>query len=77
LIRTGPQLPPETRKFFDYIVVDEAFEWKKMNAAEKAPASLGTLRTPRCRFVACDFADICDECRLLREPLEFLGVKKS
>ena len=84
-------LPPETRKFFDYILVDEVFEWKKMNSSEKSPNltekssnsaekssnSVGTLRTPSCRYVAGDFADICDQCRLLQEPLEFLGVKKS
>ena len=77
-------LPPETRKFFDYILVDEVFEWKKMNSTEKTPNLaekssnyVGTLRTPSCRYVAGDFADICDQCRLLQEPLEFLGVKKS
>ena len=82
-------LPPETRKFFDYILVDEVFEWKKMNSADsaknsalasdsaKSSTNVGTLRTPSCRYVAGDFADICDQCRLLQEPLEFLGVKKS
>lgn len=74
-------LPPETRKFFDYIVVDEVFEWKRMSSADKSSASVstnvGTMRTPSCRFVAGDFADICEGCRLLQEPLEFLGVKKS
>ena len=86
-------LPPETRKFFDYILVDEIFEWKKMNSTDSGKTSasssdsnksvgalslsVGTLRTPSCRYVAGDFADICDQCRLLQEPLEFLGVKKS
>ncbi len=70
-------LPPETRKFFDYILVDEIFEWKRMNSATSDGSSnVGTLRTPSCRYVAGDFADICDQCRLLQEPLEFLGVKK-
>jgi hypothetical protein len=89
LDRKKQLLPPETRKFFDYIVVDEIFEWKKMNSTEKnltadktsattsASNHVGTLRTPSCRYVAGDFADICDQCRLLQEPLEFLGVKKS
>ena len=35
---------------------------------------IGTLRTPSCRYVAGDFSDICDQCRLLQEPLEFLGL---
>ena len=34
----------------------------------------GTLRTPSCRYVAGEFSDICDQCRLLQEPLEFLGL---
>ena len=35
---------------------------------------VGTLRTPSCRYVAGEFSDICDQCRLLQEPLEFLGL---
>ena len=71
-------LPPETRKFFDYIVVDEVFEWKRMTDKNSSSVmNVGTMRTPSCRFVAGDFADICEGCRLLQEPLEFLSVKKS
>ena len=82
LDRKKQLLPPETRKFFDYILVDPIFEWKKMNSSEKcltekSSSNVGTLRTPSCRYVAGDDADICDQCRLLQEPLEFLGVKKS
>ena len=63
-------LQPEIRKFFNHVLVDAEFKGKMMNGAE----FVGTVRTPTCRFVAGDHADICDQCRLLQEPIEFLGL---
>ena len=63
-------LPNEIKKFFNYITVDEEFSGK-MNALKSVIG--GTMRANSCRFVASDHADICDQCRLLQEPLNFLG----
>ena len=63
--------PPETRKFFQYICVDEGFTGK-MNSNNVTLN--GTMRATSCRYVASDHADICDQCRLLQEPLNFLGL---
>ena len=60
-------LPPETRKFFDYILVDEVFEWKKMNDDNVASAeggsgkstNVGTLRTPEISRTFVISVDFC------------------
>ena len=63
-------LQPEIRKFFNHVVVDKEFKGKMTSGQEFE----GTVRTPTCRFVAGEHADICDQCRLLQEPIEFLGL---
>ena len=63
-------LQPEIRKFFEHIVVDEDFRGK-MGSKEL----VGTVRAPTCRVAAAEQADICGQCRLLKEPIEFLGLK--
>lgn len=62
-------LPNEIKKFFNYITIDDDFQGT-MNSTKLK----GTMRTKSCRFVASDHADICDQCRLLQEPLNFLGL---
>ena len=69
LIANKIALPNEIKKFFDYITVDNSFNGKLNNVQELT----GTMRANSCRFVASDHADICDQCRLLQEPLNFLG----
>ena len=73
LMQNKPALPQEIRKFFQYICVDEGFSGK-MNSNNVALN--GTMRATSCRYVASDHADICDQCRLLQEPLNFLGLWK-
>ena len=81
-------LPPQIRKLLNFIQIDEEFKGRKsqQNGTSEEASSLdgsgandlyeftGTLRTPSCHYAAGDFADICDQCRLLQEPLEFLGL---
>ena len=66
-------LPNEIKKFFNYIMVDEEFKGK-MSSSSQNPDLKGTMRANSCRFLASDHADICDQCRLLQEPLNFLGL---
>eukprot|EP00096_Caligus_rogercresseyi_P004615 TRINITY_DN1897_c0_g1_i1.p1 TRINITY_DN1897_c0_g1~~TRINITY_DN1897_c0_g1_i1.p1 ORF type:complete len:1520 (-),score=534.45 TRINITY_DN1897_c0_g1_i1:436-4995(-) len=61
----------EVKKYFDCITVDESFLAKMTGTNEELK---GTLRIKTCRFVSGEFADLCDQCRLLQEPLEFIGV---
>ena len=81
-------LPPQIAKLLNFIKIDEEFKGRKScsvlsNITDDQLKNVtddfmqeftGTLRTPSCRYVAGDFADICDQCRLLQEPLEFLGL---
>ena len=78
-------LPPQISKLLNFVKIDESFQGRKsfngsntddelQPTTTEMPEFTGTLRTPRCRYVAGDFADICDQCRLLQEPLEFLGL---
>ena len=64
-------LPNEIKKFFNYIMVDEEFRGKM---ASSGLTMISTMRANSCRFLASDHADICDQCRLLQEPLNFLGL---
>ena len=72
LMQNKPALPQEIKKFFQYICVDEEFSGK-MNSNNYVALN-GTMRATSCRYVASDHADICDQCRLLQEPLNFLGL---
>jgi len=77
-------LPPQIAKLLNFIKIDEDFVTRRnYPISSEATATsnhksqeefIGTLRTPSCRYVAGDFSDICDQCRLLQEPLEFLGL---
>ena len=75
LMENKAAMPPEIRKFFQYICVDDAFSGK-MNTSGNGNAAIlnGTMRATSCRYVASDHADICDMCRLLQEPLNFIGL---
>ncbi|XP_059090175.1 uncharacterized protein LOC131885977 [Tigriopus californicus] len=71
-------LQPTIRKFFRHIEVDENFKGSMMvrgsSGSEHNREFQGTIRTPSCRYLAGEHSDICDECRLLQEPIEFLGL---
>ena len=67
-------LPNEIKKFFNYIMVDEEFKGKMSSQTQNQTDLKGTMRANSCRFLASDHADICDQCRLLQEPLNFLGL---
>jgi len=58
-----------SKSFLITLTVDESFNGK-LNGVQDLN---GTMRANSCRFVASDHADICDQCRLLQEPLNFLG----
>ena len=61
-------LSAEAKKVFQHAVVDGKFVVKK-NADQKIK---GTVRAASCRTVAGNHSDICDQCRLLQEPIDFL-----
>ena len=80
-------LPPQIAKLLNFIKIDDDFKGRKSclssattddqkddKSNEFTQEFVGTLRTPSCRYVAGEFSDICDQCRLLQEPLEFLGL---
>ena len=81
-------LPPQIAKLLNFIKIDEDFKGRRscsailnntgenlqLTADNLTQEFVGTLRTPSCRYVAGEFSDICDQCRLLQEPLEFLGL---
>ena len=67
-------LPNDVKKYFNGLTVDETFVGKMSN--KEGVDLKGTLRINTCKFyIANDLSDnICDQCRLLQEPLEFLGI---
>ncbi len=68
-------LSPEVKRFFNFIMVDDAFTGKMNSPASSIIIDLkGTMRAKTCKFAASDHADICDQCRMLQEPLNFLNL---
>jgi len=67
-------LPPQIKKVLGMVAVDEHFRYRRQNGTK----GKGTLRASTCHFVADDSAhrtsNVCSQCKLLQEPLEFLGL---
>ncbi len=75
-------LQPEIRAVFGQLLVDEAFKATLSEVDVKVkgeggghfPAVLrGTVRASTCRMLAGEHADVCDQCRLLQDPIAILG----
>jgi len=69
IIQNMDRLKPELRKLFKFLAVDEKFGYQ----SEKGDG-VGTIRAGSCLIAAEPGADICHQCRLLQEPVEFLAV---
>jgi len=65
-------LRPELRKLFKFITVDKSFTCTL--EASSNIICIGTIRAASCQVTAEQGADICHQCRLLQEPIEFLAV---
>jgi hypothetical protein len=63
------RLRPELQRLFERLRVDPEFRYSEGDAGELE----GTIRAGRCLAAAEPGADICHQCRLLQEPIEFLG----
>ncbi len=75
LLARRDALHQETRKYFNHVAVDEDFRATVgIGGAGCHPALVGTVRAPTCRYVAGDQSDVCDQCKLLQVPIEFLGL---
>ena len=70
LLKKMSLLPGQIQKILGMIAIDEEFKYRvKMSEAKTV-----TLRAHSCHFVAGDHTNVCDQCKLLQEPLEFLGL---
>eukprot|EP00090_Calanus_glacialis_P001061 TRINITY_DN10756_c0_g1_i1.p1 TRINITY_DN10756_c0_g1~~TRINITY_DN10756_c0_g1_i1.p1 ORF type:complete len:1638 (-),score=635.61 TRINITY_DN10756_c0_g1_i1:838-5751(-) len=69
IIQNMDRLKPELRKLFKFLAVDDKFGYQ----SEKGDG-VGTIRAGSCLVAAEPGADICHQCRLLQEPIEFLAV---
>jgi len=65
------RLRPELQKLFGFLVVDNKFHYS-VEGEEGDMA--GTIRSGTCLAAAEQGADICHQCRLLQEPIEFLNM---
>ena len=61
------RLRPELQKLFSFLVVDKDFRY-----SEGERELEGSIRSGGCLGAAEEGADICQQCRLLQEPIEFL-----
>ena len=79
LLSNASILQPEIGKFFRHLAVDEDFraETSECDVAAATPTAeiRGTLRAPTCRVVAAEHSDVCEQCKLLQEPIDFLGLQ--
>jgi len=73
LLSVSASLPAEARRLLARLSVDEDFRGK-LTEDSSAGALLGTVRAPTCRFLATPHAEVCEQCRLLQEPGEALGL---
>jgi len=69
ILENMERVKPQLRKFFKFLVVDDKFTYQNDNDEES-----GTIRAGSCRVTAEPGADICQQCRLLQEPLEFMTL---
>lgn len=63
-------LRPDLKKLFKFLVVDQEFHYSR----EQEEDQTGTIRAATCLVTSEQGADICHQCRLLQEPIEFLAV---
>jgi len=64
------RLRPDLQKLFGFLVVDTDFSYTESDGDDL----VGTIRSRNCQTAAETGADICHQCRLLQEPIEFLNV---
>lgn len=67
IIQNMDRLKPELRKLFKFLSVDANFSY-----SSESGGGNGSIRAGSCQVTAEPGADICQECRLLQEPVEFL-----
>jgi hypothetical protein len=65
------RLRPDLQKLFSMLTVDSKFSYSEGEGEEMM---WGTIRSGNCQTAAEPGADICHQCRLLQEPVEFLTV---
>jgi len=69
IIQNMDRLKPDLRKLFKFLAVDDKFVYDSDKGA-----GAGSIRAGSCLVTAEPGADICHQCRLLQEPIEFLTV---
>jgi len=77
ILQNIDRLKPELRKLFKFLAVDNKFTYQsEMNKAghDGDGTTVGTIRAGSCLVTAEPGADICHQCRLLQEPIEFLSI---
>jgi len=65
------RLRPDLQKLFSMLTVDSKFSYSEGEGEEMM---WGTIRSGNCQTAAEQGADICHQCRLLQEPVEFLTI---
>eukprot|EP00092_Neocalanus_flemingeri_P001505 GFUD01001606.1.p1 GENE.GFUD01001606.1~~GFUD01001606.1.p1 ORF type:complete len:1654 (-),score=563.80 GFUD01001606.1:789-5750(-) len=77
IIQNMARLKPDMRKLFKFLAVDEKFIYQSemvQSGGGESAGTVGTIRAGSCLVTAETGADICHQCRLLQEPIEFLAV---
>jgi len=69
IIQHMGRLKPELKKLFKFLAVDNVFTY-----SSDGGGGSGSIRAGSCLVTAEQGADICKECRMLQEPVEFLTV---
>jgi hypothetical protein len=69
IIQHMDRLKPELKKLFKFLAVDTVFTY-----SSDGGGGSGSIRAGSCQVTAEPGADICKECRMLQEPVEFLTV---
>ena len=67
IIQNMDRLKPDLKKLFKFLTVDDKFSFSNDDGGAS-----GTIRSGSCQVTSESGADICQECRLLQEPVEFL-----
>jgi len=67
ILQNMDRLKPDLKKLFKFLTVDAKFSF-----SNDVGGGTGSIRSGSCQVTAEPGADICQECRLLQEPVEFL-----
>jgi len=67
ILQNMDRLKPDLKKLFKFLTVDAKFSF-----SNDIGGGTGSIRSGSCQVTAEPGADICQECRLLQEPVEFL-----